>query len=75
MEKIVNKVCNIVISDNYKNFTSSVYEFNNKNIENKNLNISEVYDEILILTDKNVYNHQLDDFINSIKEAINSVRK
>ena len=31
MEKIVNKVCNIVVSDNYKNFTSSVYEFNNKN--------------------------------------------
>ena len=66
MEKIVNKVCNIVVSDNYKNFTSSVYEFNNKNIENENLNISEVYDEILILTDENVYNHQLENFINSI---------
>ena len=66
MEKIVNEVCNIVISDNYKNFTSSVYEFNHKNTENENLNISEVYDEILILTDENVYNHQLENFINSI---------
>ncbi len=66
MEKIVNEVCNIVISDNYKNFTSSVYEFNDKNTENENLNISKVYDEILILTDENVYNHQLENFINSI---------
>ena len=66
MEKIVNEVCNIVISDNYKNFTSSVYEFNDKNTENENLNINKVYDEILILTDENVYNHQLENFINSI---------
>ena len=33
MEKVVNEVCNIVISDNYKNFTSSVYEFNEKKFE------------------------------------------
>jgi len=66
MEKIVNEVCNIVISDNYKNFTSSVYEFNDKNTEHENLNINKVYDEILILTDENVYNHQLENFINSI---------
>ena len=66
MEKVVNEVCSIVISDNYKNFTSSIYEFNGKYIEHENLNISEVYDEILILTDENVYNHQLENFINSI---------
>jgi len=68
MEKIINKVCNIVIDTSYKNFIPSVYEFNNKNIENlSKSNINKIYDEVLIITDENVYNHQLDSFINSIK--------
>ena len=68
MEKIINKVCNIVIDTSYKNFTPSVYEFNNKNIKNSSKsNINEIYDEVLIISDENVYNHQLDNFINSIK--------
>ena len=33
MEKIINDVCNIVIDNSYKNFMPSVYEFNNKDIE------------------------------------------
>ena len=68
MEKIINNVCNIVIDNSYKNFTSALYEFNNKDIESlSNININEIYDEVLIISDENVYNHQLDDFINSIK--------
>ena len=57
MEKIINEVCNIVIDNSYKNFTSSVYEFNNKNIEDlSRININEIYDEVLIISDENVYN-------------------
>ena len=68
MEKIINEVCNIVIDNSYKNFTSSVYEFNNKNIEDlSRININEIYDEVLIISDENVYNYQLDNFINNIK--------
>ncbi|MBQ6632023.1 MAG: 3-dehydroquinate synthase [Romboutsia sp.] len=67
MEKIINNVCNIVIDTNYKNFTASVYEFNNKNIEDlSKININEIYDEVLIISDNNVYKHQLDNFINNI---------
>lgn len=47
MEKIINEVCNIVIDNSYKNFTTLVYEFNNKNIENlSKFNINEIYDEV-----------------------------
>lgn len=68
MEKIINEVCNIVIDNSYKNFTTLVYEFNNENIENlSKFNINEIYDEVLIISDENVYNHQLDNFINNIK--------
>ena len=68
MEKIINEVCNIVIDNSYKNFTSSVYEFNNKNIEDlSRININEIYDEVLIISDENVYNYQIDNFINNIK--------
>ena len=68
MEKIINEVCNIVIDNSYKNFTSLVYEFNNKNVEDlSRINLNEIYDEVLIISDENVYNHQLDNFINDIK--------
>ena len=68
MEKIINEVCNIVIDNSYKNFTSSVYEFNNKIIADlSRININEIYDEVLIISDENVYNYQLDNFINNIK--------
>lgn len=71
MEKIINEVCNIVIDNSYKNFTTLVYEFNNENIENlSKFNINEIYDEVLIISDENVYNHQLDNFINNIKAKI-----
>lgn len=71
MEKIINEVCNIVIDNSYKNFTTLVYEFNNKNIENlSKFNINEIYDEVLIISDENVYNHQLNNFINNIKAKI-----
>lgn len=49
----------------------SVYEFNNKYIEDlSKININEIYDEVLIIRDENVYNHQLDNFINNIKAKI-----
>ena len=68
MEKIINNVCNIAIDTSYNNFTESVYEFNKKNIEDlSKININEIYDEVLIISDNNVYKHQLDTFINNIK--------
>ena len=71
MEKIINDVCNIVIDNSYKNFMPSVYEFNNKDIEDlSKININEIYDEVLIISDENVYNHQIDNFINNIKAKI-----
>lgn len=71
MEKIINNVCNIVIDNSYKNFMPSVYEFNNRDIEDlSKININEIYDEVLIISDENVYNHQLDNFINNIKAKI-----
>ena len=62
MEKIVNKVCNIVVSDNYKNFTSSVYEFNEKKFENESLNINEVYDEIYYELYETLFKDQYESF-------------
>lgn len=68
MDKIINSVCNIVIDDSYKNFTSSVYEFNSREVcDLSKININEIYDEVLIISDENVYNHQLDKFIDNIK--------
>lgn len=68
MDKIINNVCNIVIDDSYKNFTSSIYEFNGREVcDLAKININEIYDEVLIISDENVYNHQLDKFIDNIK--------
>lgn len=68
MDKIINNVCNIVIDDSYKNFTSSIYEFNGREVYDlAKININEIYDEVLIISDENVYNHQLDKFIDNIK--------
>ena len=74
MEKIINSTCNVVIEDSYKLFNEAVYYFNKKQNTNKiniddrtKLNINDIYDEVLIITDQNVYNHQVDDLINSIK--------
>lgn len=68
MDKIINNVCNIVIDDSYKNFTSSIYEFNGREVcDLSKININEIYDEVLIISDENVYNHQLDKFIDNIK--------
>ena len=67
MEKIINKVCNISIDNGYKNFGKSVFELKNKIDEEKNYNLNDIYDEILIITDQNVYNAQLHKFTDKIK--------
>ena len=50
MEKIENRVCNIVIDNGYKSFE-----------------LPKKYDNVLIITDQNVYNHQINKFIDNIK--------
>lgn len=68
MDKIVNNVCNVVIDNNYKSFGKSVYEFNNKlDSIDENFNINDIYDQVLIITDQNVYNAQLHKFTDKIK--------
>ena len=76
MEKIINSICNVVIDNSYKSFNESITIFNkdkndikiiNSNNNEAKLNINDVYDEVLIITDENVYNHQVEDLINSIK--------
>lgn len=54
MKKIKNKVCNIIINNDYSEF-------------NKLLNLKNKYDEILILTDENVYKYQLEFFRENIE--------
>ncbi|MBO3443326.1 3-dehydroquinate synthase [Clostridium sp. CCUG 7971] len=62
MEKITNSVCNVAIDNSYKYFNEVVCYFNEKN----NCSINDIYDNILIITDQNVYNHQLDKLIDNI---------
>lgn len=62
MEKIINSVCNVVIDNSYKHFNESVSYFNEKS----KCNINDIYDNVLIITDQNVYNHQLNKLTDSI---------
>ncbi|MFI3209835.1 MAG: 3-dehydroquinate synthase [Peptostreptococcaceae bacterium] len=57
MINIKNEVCNIFINDNYDDF--------NKSLGLNDLN--EKYDKVVLLTDENVYKHQLDYFREHIK--------
>lgn len=57
MEKIKNRVCKVFIDNSYKSF----------NIALEKTNINDVYDAVLIITDQNVYNSQLNKFVASIK--------
>ena len=68
MDKIVNKVCNVVIDNTYESYAQVVYEFNNNNCIDNSFNINNIYDKVLIITDKNVYNAQSHKF----KDKINS---
>lgn len=56
MEKVKNEVCNVFITDNYNDF-NECFDYS-------------VYDEILVITDSNVYNHQLKHFSNVLKSKI-----
>ena len=68
MEKIVNNVCNIRIDNSYKSFGEATHEANNKtNMLDVDFNINGIYDEVLIITDQNVYNEQLHKFVNNIR--------
>ena len=64
MEKIINSVCNVVIDSSYQYFNEAVYYFNED--VNKKSNICDVYDKVLIITDENLYIHQMDKLIKSI---------
>ena len=55
MEKIINSVCNICIDNNYSSLSKSI-DFKS-------------YDQILIITDKNVYNTQMKFLKENMKET------
>lgn len=55
MENIKNDICNIFIDDSYENFLKCFDK-----------NLDKIYDEILVITDKNVYNSQLELFKSSL---------
>ncbi|SCH17089.1 3-dehydroquinate synthase [uncultured Clostridium sp.] len=57
MEKIDNKVCNIIIDNSYKNFEENLKKQGN-------------YDLVLIISDSNVYNSQGHEFIKHINARI-----
>lgn len=59
MEKIKNKVCNIFIDESYRNFNKAL----NKISGTSDKNINEIYDNVLIISDENVYKTQLHKFI------------
>ena len=59
MEKIKNKVCNIFIDESYRNFNKAL----NKISGTSDKNINEIYDNVLVISDENVYKTQLDKFI------------
>lgn len=61
MDKIVNSICRVFIDDNFKSFDNIICEYNNTE------NINKIYDKVLVITDQNVYNYHLQDFINNIK--------
>ena len=62
MEKIENKVCNIFIDESYRSFNKALNQV--KGTEDKNIN--EIYDNILVISDENVYKTQVDKFIDSL---------
>ena len=55
MEKIKNKVCNIFIDESYRNFNKAL----NKISGTSDKNINEIYDNVLVISDENVYKTQL----------------
>ncbi|MGN1032117.1 MAG: 3-dehydroquinate synthase [Intestinibacter sp.] len=59
MEKIKNKVCNIFIDESYRNFNKALNEISGTSDKN----INEIYDNVLVISDENVYKTQLDKFI------------
>ena len=59
MENVKNDICNIFIDDSYCNFSKC---FDN--------DLNKIYDEILIITDDNVYNHQLELFTKTLNSKI-----
>lgn len=62
MEKIENKVCNIFIDENYRSFNKALNEI--KGTLDKNIN--EIYDNILVISDENVYKSQVHKFIDNL---------
>lgn len=71
MEKIINSVCNVVIDSDYKSLNEAVYYFNNHNDKEKykhsdTVNICDIYDKVLIITDENLYINQVGELIKSI---------
>lgn len=69
MENIENKVCNIAIDRSYKSFEEAMIlancKSNGNTIQDKDVN--SIYDSVLIITDQNVYKHQLNKFIDKLK--------
>lgn len=69
MDKIINNVSSIYIDNVYKLFNEAVYLSNNKK-KSDETNINDIYDEVLIISDENVYFHQGNEFIKNINAKI-----
>ncbi|MDY4574575.1 MAG: 3-dehydroquinate synthase family protein, partial [Intestinibacter sp.] len=59
MEKIKNKVCSIFIDESYRSFNKALNEISGTSDKN----INEIYDNVLVISDENVYKTQLHKFI------------
>ena len=59
MEKIKNKVCSIFIDESYISFNKALNEISGTSDKN----INEIYDNVLVISDENVYKTQLHKFI------------
>ncbi len=59
MEKIENKVCNIFIDESYRTFNKALNEINGTSDKH----INEIYDNVLVISDENVYKTQVNKFI------------
>lgn len=61
MEKIGNSICKVIVDDNFKGLEKIVCDSSNTN------SINDAYDNVLIITDSNVYNYHLNDLVSNLR--------
>lgn len=71
MEKIETAICSVVIDKDYKSFNEAVKLVNsndiNKGLIKGDIDLNDMYDKVLIISDDNVYKHMMKEFTSSIK--------